>query len=138
MTTIDNGSYVCFGIKKNDKVNISKGNVLISLKDEKVIVIKFSAEINILRSHSTSIRVGYEPMFHAYCIRQVVKILNITNKKNARGNNIENDDNILRNGDVATVELEFKSHPEFLKIGTRFLLCESKCKIIGEVKNIFS
>jgi GTPase len=127
------GSYVCLGIKKIDKLNIKRGNVIISNKSEKLIVRKFTATINVLRTHSTTVKVGYEPMFHSYSIRQVVKILDITNKKNARGDNIVNDNNILRNGDIATVELEFKYHPEYLKVGSRFILSEGKCKIVGEI-----
>lgn len=128
------GSYVCLGVKKIDKLNIKRGNVIISNKNEKLIVRKFTAKINILRTHSTTVKIGYEPMFHAYSIRQVVKILDITNKKNARGDNISNDnDCILRNGDIATVLLEFKYHPEFLKKDTRFILSEGKCKIVGEI-----
>jgi GTPase len=127
------GSYVCLGIKKLDKLNIKRGNVIISTKNEKLIVKKFTAKINILRTHSTTVKVGYEPMFHAYSIRQVVRIINISDKKNARGYIYNDKDSILRNGDTANVILEFKYHPEYLKKGTRFILAEGKCKIVGEV-----
>ena len=73
-------------------------------------------------------------MFNGYSIRQVAKIKEIKSKRNARGDNIIDDnDNILRNGDTALVVLYFKYHPEYLKIGTRFILSEGKCKIVGEV-----
>lgn len=127
------GSYVCLGIKKVDKINIKRGNVIISNKTEKLIVREFTAEINILRTHSTTVRVGYEPMFNGYSIKQVAKIVKIKSKKNARGDITEENDNILRNGDSAVVVLQFKYHPEYLKIGTRFILSEGKCKIVGEV-----
>ena len=133
LQTVSHGSYVCFGIKKTDKVNIGKGNVIISHKNEKLIVKKFTAEITILRTHSTTIKVGYEPMFHAYSIRQVSRIIEVKNKQNARGDKIANDDNILRNGDTATVILEFKYSPEYLKLGTRFILAEGKTKVVGEI-----
>ena len=132
MQTVSHGSYVCFGIKKSDKVNISKGNVIISHKNEKLIIKRFTAKITILRTHSTTIRAGYEPMFHAYSIRQVSRIIEVKNKQNARGDVI-NDDNILRNGDTATVILEFKYRPEYLKLETRFILAEGKTKVVGEV-----
>ena len=132
---VSSGSYVCLGIKKADKTNIKKGNVIISAKSEKLIIKKFTAEITVLRTHSTTVRVGYEPLFHAHSIRQVIRITDVVNKKNARGDSIINDDNILRNGDIATVTLEFKYHPEYLKIGTRFILAEGKCKIVGEVSS---
>jgi len=135
LQTVSYGSYVCLGIKKIDKINIKKGNVIISNKTPKLIVKKFIAEINVLRTHSTTVKEGYEPLCNAYTIRQVTKIISIKNKKNLRGYVI-NDDNILRNGDTAVVELEFKYHPEYLKNGTRFILSESKCKIVGEVISI--
>lgn len=133
---VNSGSYVCFGLKKhdkNDKSKVKKGSVIISPNNEKLIVQKFIAKVDILRTHTTTVRVGYEPTLHAYSIRQVVKILDITNKKNIRNTII--DDNILRNGDTAMVTFEFKYRPEFLKVGTRFILCEGKCKIVGEVIN---
>lgn len=133
MQEISSGTYVCFGIKKTDKINIKRGNVIISAKTPQLIVRKFLAEITVLRTHSTTVKVGYEPMFNAHSIRQVSRILEVKNKKNARGNNIINDDSILRNGDIAQVILEFKYHPEYLKVGTRFILSEGKCKIVGEV-----
>jgi len=126
------GSYVCLGIKKADKINVKRGNVIISNKTEKLVVRRFKAQITVLRTHSTSVRVGYEPMLNAYSIRQVAKIKDIENKQNARGDNISTEDSILRNGDTATVILEFKYHPEYLKPGSRFILSEGKCKIVGE------
>lgn len=130
LQTISYGSYVCLGIKKFDKI-IKKGNVIISSNTEKLNVKKFIAKIDILKTHSTTVKVGYEPTLHAYSIRQVAKILNIKDKKNNRNTFI--DDNILRNADSAIVEFEFKYKPEYLKVGTRFVLCEGKCKIVGEV-----
>ena len=129
------GSYVCLGIKKIDKTNVKRGNVIISNKTEKLIVREFTAEINVLRTHSTTVRVGYEPMFNGYSTRQVSKIVEIKSKRNARGDVIDENDNILRNGDTAVVVLRFKYHPEYLKKGTRFILSEGKCKIVGEVKD---
>ena len=132
LQTVSHGSYVCFGVKKTDRVNIKRGNVIISNKTEKLIIRQFKAKITVLRTHSTTVKKGYEPMFNAYSIRQVTKIIDITDKKNARGDDIE-DDYILRNGDIATMTLEFKYHPEYLKNGTRFILSEGRCKIVGEV-----
>ncbi len=125
------GSYVCLGIKKADKNNIKRGNVIICNKNDKLMVKKFVAEISILRTHSTTVRVGYEPVLNAYSIRQVSKIVEILEKQNLR--KCEDDDGCLRNGDVAKVVLEFKYHCEFLREGTRFILSEGKTKIVGQV-----
>jgi GTPase len=125
------GSYVCLAIKKMERNKIKKGSVIISNNNNKLLVDTFIAKIDILRTHSTTVREGYEPTLHAYSIRQTVKIIEIKDKKNIRNATI--DDNILRNGDTALIKFKFKYRPEFLKIGTRFILCEGKCKIIGEV-----
>ena len=130
---ISHSSYVCFGIKKIERNKIKKGAVIISSNTQKLLVNKFCAKVDILRTHTTTVKIGYEPSFHAYSIRQCVKIIDIKNKKNIRNTFI--DDNILRNGDSAIVTFEFKYRPEYLKIGTRFILCEGKCKIVGEVIN---
>ena len=134
LQTIDSGSYVCLGIKKIDKNNIKRGNVIISQNAHKLSVKTFSAKITVLKAQSTTIRVGYEPILHCYAIRQVIKILNIIDKKNSR--NILVDDECLRNGDSANVIFKFKYNPQYIKIGSRFILCEGKTKIIGEVSNI--
>lgn len=131
LQNVSNGSYVCFGIKKIDKKLIKRGNVIISNNNDKLSVKKFIAKITILRTHSTSIKVGYEPLFHAYSIRKVVKIMEINNKQNAK--NCVVDDNILRSNDTANVTFEFKHDPQYLKVGTRFIISEGKCKICGEV-----
>jgi GTPase len=89
----------------------------------------------VLKTHSTSIKKGYEPVFSAYSIRQVVKIVEIKDKRNNR--NVEIDDDILRNGDTAIVKFMFKISSVFLKVGTRFILSEGQTKITGEVNNIF-
>jgi GTPase len=121
---------------KRQEEHLYKPVNLISNKNENV-VIEFKANINVIRANSTTIKKGYEPMFHAYSIRQVVKIIDIQNKKNARKNSKDiEDDNILRNGDSATVLFQFKYKPEFIKIGTRFILCEGRCKIIGEIISV--
>jgi len=130
LQVVSYGSYVCLGIKKFDKI-IKKGNVIISSNAKKLSVKKFFAKVDVLKTHSTTVKIGYEPTLHAYSIRQVAKILDIKDKKNNRNALI--DDNILRNADSAIIEFEFKYKPEYLKVGTRFVLCEGKCKIVGEV-----
>ena len=72
------------GIKKIDKNNIKRGNVIISQNASKLCVKTFTAKITVLKAQSTTIRVGYEPILHCYAIRQVIKILNIIDKKNSR------------------------------------------------------
>lgn len=131
LQNVSYGSYVCLGIKLKSAMKIKKGHVVISHDMEKLAVKKFKANITVFRTHSTSIKVGYEPLFHAYSIRKVVKIKKIENKQNLRNQNVN--DLILRSNDTATVTFEFKQDSQFLKIGTSFIISEGKCKIYGEV-----
>jgi len=127
------GSYVCIGLKK--KIPVRRGNVLVSNTEDKLFVKTFVAEINVLKSHSTTIKVGYEPILHTSSLRQTVKILNIKEKKNLRNEAIE-DDIILRSGDSAIVTFEFKYNYQFLRANTRLILCEGMTKIVGSVISI--
>lgn len=135
MQKVEYGSYICIGVKKIEKNVIKRGNVVISSNNTPLIVREFKASISVLRTHATTVKVGYEPILNAYAIRQVVKITEILEKKNARNIDIE-DDLCLRNGDSGVVKFKFKYRPQFLKVGTRFILCEGKTKIIGEVMEI--
>jgi len=97
---------------------------------------EFDAEITVLKSHSTTIKVGYEPIIHTCTMRQSAKLIEIKNKVNARKNNVENDDEneyILRTGDKATVRFRFIYHPEYIKAGSRLLMAEGLVKIVGVV-----
>lgn len=134
--TISCGSYVCLGIKK--KYNIKKGNVVIDNNNTKLLVKKFKATVNVVKSHSTTIKPGYEPVLHTGSIRETVKILSIENKSNYRNLENEQDDNILRSGDTAVVTFEFKYNYHFIKVNTRIILCESITKIVGNVTEIYS
>jgi GTPase len=130
------GSYVCLGIKMKQDIKIKQGNVIISNDVKQICVKKFKAYVTVFRTHSTTIRVGYEPLFHAYSIRKVVKIVGIENKKNSRNTTI--DDKVLRSNDTADVIFQFKHGSQFLKNGTSFIISEGKCKIYGEVVEILS
>jgi len=44
---------------------------------------------------------------------------------------MDNAEGILRTGDRATVQFEFISHPEFVKVGMKLLFREGKTKVCG-------
>ena len=98
---------------------------------------KFDAEITVLRSHSTTIKINYEPVVHSYAIRQTVTLINIQNKINSRNNTIQTAENILRTGDKSLATFMFKYRPEYIKPGFRILLAEGGVKIIGVVTKIY-
>ena len=131
---VDSGRYVCLGIKKPDDLMIRKGNVLVSQFDKAIQVSEFDAEIVVLKTHSTTIKLGYQPVIHACSIRQTAQIMEITKKQCARGQ--IGDDNILRNGDRATIKFKFCYKPEFIRKGYRILMAEGKVKLIGKITNV--
>ena len=127
------GCYVCIGIKKIDRRCIRRGNVIISKDSDKLTVKEFDADITVLRTHSTTIRIGYEPVIHTGTIRQSARLIKISNKVNARDIGDSDDKSILRTGDKAIARFRFNYRSEYIKPGFNLLLCEGKTKIIGVV-----
>ena len=109
---------------------------MLSVVDRPVIVYEFVAEIVVLRSHATTIKVGYEPVVHGGAIRQTARILSITNKQCNRQTEEEGDDVVLRTGDRANVRFRFCYRPEFIRVGFRILMAEGRVKLIGKVTGV--
>lgn len=130
------GSYVCMALKKYDRNLVRRGNVIVSNISQKICTNEFVADIKVMKSHSTTIRVGYEPVIHASVIRQTATLTHIENKMNSRDPDSTKDDNILRTGDTATATFRFRYHSEFLIPGMRILLNEGRTKCIGVVKTV--
>jgi GTPase len=133
---VEHGSYVCLALRKMPRDVIKRGNVIMSTIDTAVQCMEFEAEISVLKSHSTTIKVGYEPVVHTCSVRQTAQILSITKKVCAREG--KEDDGILRTGDRALVRFKWCYHPEYIKEGFRLLLAEGRVKVIGKVKNVFN
>lgn len=126
------GKYVCIGVKKIDRNKIRKGQFITSVK--LYAVKEFDAEIYVLKTNHTTIKVGYQPVIHCGSIRQSVNILNIKKITDARKNT---EDKILRTGDRAIIRFKFLYHPEYIKKNVKIFLTEGKIKIIGIVKNTY-
>ena len=121
------GIFICVSLKNINRREIKKGMVLITdNNDLKLAVKKFKAEIYILHS-PTTIKEGYQPFVHIEQVRQSVRMSNIINKEN---------NNILRTGDKAIVDLEFVMKPEYVKPGMKLIFREGKVKAIGKIINI--
>ncbi len=105
------------GIDYND---VEKGMVV--LKEKQKPVREFLAKITILR-HPTTIKRGYETVFHLYSIRSTVKF-------------VEMEKEPMRTGDSGLVRLCFSYHPWFFKKGERFILRDSRTRAIGSVVEI--
>jgi GTPase len=136
MQDVKYGSYVCLGLKKIDRSCIRRGNVIISKESKKIALKEFDVDITVLKAHSTTIKLGYEPVIHTHTIRQSAKLISITKKVNARNGYSEtNDESFLRSGDKASVRFRFAyNKSEYIKAGDIVLMSEGKCKMVGIVK----
>ena len=133
---VDFATYACIGLRNIDKDKIRKGNVIVSPKVNPSATTEFEAEIKVLKSHSTTVREGYEPILHTCSIRQSATLVKVLRKDSDR--NEEGKEHILRVGDKGLVLFKFKYRPEFMKPGYRLFLSEGKTKAIGEVTRVVS
>ena len=111
------GHYVCFCLKKVNKSWIKKGMVIVSDKEDKRVIWKFKADINVLQSNHTTIRSGYQPSIHINNIKQACEVINI--QKKFKDDNT--DESILRTGDKAIVTFKFLYNPAYIKKNDRIL-----------------
>lgn len=132
---VNSGCYVCLAVKKPDDLILRRGLVVLSQIDSPDQIIEFEAEIIVMKSHSTTIKVGYQPMLHSNSVRQTCEIVSIRNKQCSRS---ENMDEILRTGDRGIVKFKFKYNPEYIKQGDKALFCEGRTKLIGKIISVFS
>ena len=79
-------SYVCVAVKGIHKKDVSKGHVLVSAKNQQLLCCRLVADVQVLKTHSTTIRVGYQPILHSQNSRCSVTIEGIFNKVSARPN----------------------------------------------------
>lgn len=128
------GRYVCLALPKLGITKIPNGTVIISPRKEVHQVREFQARVRVLNAHSTTIRVGYEPIIHVASLRQVAKIVDIHQKKSYRNQNICDD--ILRIGDRATVTFRFTYHAQYIKTGMKILLADGKVKVDGQITEV--
>jgi len=120
------GSFICVSLKNVTRREIKKGMILITDDNNlKLAVKKFVAQIHILHS-PTTIKEGYEPFVHIDQVRQSVKIIEIISQEK-----------ILRTGDKASVILEFKMKPEYVKEGMRLIFREGKVKALGKIIEVY-
>jgi GTPase len=130
------GSYVCLAVKGVNKKDIKKGNVILSKKEQHVLYQRILVHVEVIKTHSTTIKVGYQPILHASTIRTAVMVEKILNKVSGRNNKTDTD-NILRSGDIADIILKFNTDKKFIKEDTSVILCEGRTKVVGYVKECY-
>ena len=134
MAEVDEGRYVCLAVKKPDDLMVRKGQVVISPIDRTIQVNEFTADITVLKTHSTTIKLGYQPVVHTCSIRQTAQLMEITKKQCARGQ--DGSDSVLRTGDRATIRFRFCYKPEFVRKGFRILMAEGRVKLLGKITEV--
>ena len=120
------GTYICLALRKINRKLIRKGQVLLSNKEKCVATNEFEAKINVIRSNSTTIRNGYQPVIHTSNIRQTTQILTI--KDCETGN-----EKMLTTGDSAVVTFKFCYRPEYIVSGNQIIFCEGRIKAVGTI-----
>jgi len=128
--------YICIAVKGISKQDVYKGNVLLGNLKQQILCENIIADVEVLQSHSTTIKVGYQPIIHAHNVRTSVTIIDIINKISARNNDLDTD-KVLRTGDSAELHLKLCFGKQFIKPGTNILLCEGRTKVIGCIKKIY-
>lgn len=109
-------------LKKVKRSSVRKGMVLLDASIQPGAVREFSAEVLVLY-HGTTIREGYEPVLHCETIRQAARVLSI-------------DSPIIRTGDRAKIRFRFMYHPEYIKVGARFIFREGRTKGLGRILSV--
>jgi GTPase len=123
--TVNCGGYVCLGIRKIDKHTIRRGQVIMS--SEGCSVRTFEANINVIKTTSTTVRLGYTPIIHTNTVRQSAKLVHI-----------EGDSQVIRTRDSAIVKFSFCRKPESLLVGDIILMAEGNVKVVGTVTGVSS
>ena len=122
--SINAGHYICLCLKKISRKTVHKGMVLVSSKSQIKIYRKFKADIHILKSHHTTIKINYQPVLHINNISQSAKIIEIENTE------------ILRTGDKAKVVFQFVYYPTYINIGNRIVFREGHIRGIGIITEL--
>ena len=132
LQTVSNSCYVCLGVRGMTKFDFQKGNVLVSTIEQQILCDTVVAEVEVLLSHSTCIRVGYHPLMHTLNVRTSVVIEEITQKVSSRDDTTDTD-MILRTGDTARIKMRLNFGKKFIKVGSSILLCEGRTKVVGKI-----
>ena len=103
--------------------HIRKGTIIISKNVNQNVGYQFTADIEVLSSHSTVISPHYTPVVHCGSIRQTARIM-------------FEEDTSLKLGDIREVGFRFFKDPEFIEVGTTFFFREGKTRGVGKIKDV--
>lgn len=116
------GSSVTFAITDVSYDEVEKGMVLLGDGMPLKACRAFEGEVFILH-HPTTIRPGYEAVYHIHSIRETCKLVWSSKVP-------------LRTGDRAKIRAEVRFHPIYIREGDRFLFREGRSRGIGVITKI--
>ena len=143
------GTNATLALKKVKKEDIEKNMKLLDSKTNCVSVREFKAEI-IIKHHSTTITIGYEPIIYVDNIKECAKIIDIDIIRNHNIDSEESDTNMtnkhiettdkkyLRIGDKAIIHLRLKYRNIYVSNNSDIGLIEGKLKGNGKIINIIN
>lgn len=100
------GDNVGFNIRGIGKKDIARGDVLGHTDSPPTIASEFNAQIVVI-NHPTVLTAGYTPVFHIHTAQVACQITKILKKINpATGETIQENPDMLKNGDVAVVQVK--------------------------------
>lgn len=103
---------------KNLNKIIKKGMICKNINSSAKGWFQFQASIEIIGSHSTTIKLGYEPIINVNHVQQATILREILSKTSKIKNTTEESElDVLRNGDKAEVIFELKYKPVYLEKG---------------------
>ena len=105
VTQAEPGDNVGFNVRGIAKTDIARGDVLGRSDNVPSVATEFNAQI-VVMNHPTVVTVGYTPVFHIHTAQVACQFIEIIKKINpATGAEIQENKDILRNGDAAIVKL---------------------------------
>jgi len=105
---------------------------------------EFEVNLHVVQAHSTTIKVGYQPVIQMDNIRQSAKIVEIVDVVYGRQHQRECENSestnyrVIRTGDNATVRFRFCYHQEEFAEGTRVTMREGKTRATGTVTKVYT
>ncbi|KAG2043632.1 P-loop containing nucleoside triphosphate hydrolase protein [Suillus americanus] len=119
VVTAEAGQCVALALKRVKRAAVRKGMVIVHKTDTPPKATRqFEGQVLILY-HNTTMQQNYQ------AVRQTVRIISM-----------DNPEGILRTGDRATVQFEFITQPEFVKVGMKLLFREGKTKGLGVITRL--
>lgn len=130
------GEYVCFALKKIPRTFVKRGMVIISDNHKLRSSWEFYADIEVVNSHHTTIKIGYQSLLHIHNIRQSASVLQIIKKSDSPKDNEEK--KYIRSKDRAKVHYKFSNRPAFIKEGDKFIFREGNVRGVGIITQILN